>query len=104
VKHFAPVESAEEALAFAHVLTEASAFYGGKLPPDAVPYPGELPITSVDKVASGWVVRLFQNEDCGCGPHNELAVDFLVTREGGVKRLGSRPVWRNPKEDGACYD
>jgi hypothetical protein len=104
VKRFAPVESAEEALAFALALTEAHAFFDGKLPRDAVPYPGELPTTSVDAVASGWVVHLFEYEYCGCGPHDEVVVDVLVTREGKVKMGGRRPVWRYPKEDGSCYD
>jgi hypothetical protein len=103
-KRFAPVESAEEALAFALALTEARAFFDGKLPRDAVPYPGELPTTSVDAVASGWVVHLFEYEGCGCGPHDEVVVDFLVTREGKVKWVGNRPVWRYPKEDNTCND
>jgi hypothetical protein len=81
VKRFAPVEPAEEALAFAVALTEARAFFDGKLPRDAVPHSSELPTTSVDEVASGWVVHLFEYEGCGCGPHDELVVDFLVTRE-----------------------
>jgi hypothetical protein len=104
VKRFAPVESAQEALSFAVALTDAYALFDGKLPRGVVPYPGELPTTSVDEVALGWVVHLFRYLACGCGPHDEIVVDFLVTRKGEVKELGSRPVWRDSKEDNLCAD
>jgi hypothetical protein len=104
VKRFAPVDSPEEALAFALALTNTEAFFTIAIPNDAVLYPGHFEPTSVEKVDAGYLVHLFHYVACGCGPHDELAVDFLVTRAGDAKEVASRPVWGFPKQNGRCAD
>lgn len=104
VKRFAPVESPAEALAFAVALTDSKALFKIELPKDAVVFLKKIDPTSVTPVAEGFKVRLFAYQFCGCGPHNHLAVDYLVTRAGEIRELDSEPAWNDPKTAKLCVD
>jgi hypothetical protein len=98
---FAPVESADEALAFALVATDLAAKYGlegvgGQY------YAETIEGTHVDEAPEGYVIHLFANTEplCGCGPHITSAVDVLVTREGRVEVISTQPAYGY----GACID
>ena len=104
VKRFAPVESPAEALAFAVALTDSKALFKIELPKDAVVFLKQIDPTSVTPVAEGFKVRLYAYQFCGCGPHNHLAVDYLVTRAGEIRELDSQPAWNDPKTAKLCID
>jgi hypothetical protein len=104
VKRFAPVETPAEALAFAVALTDSKALFKIELPKDAQLFLKTVDPTSVTPVADGFKVRLYGYQFCGCGPHNHLAVDYLVTRAGEVRELDSVPAWTDPKTAKLCID
>ncbi|MEP7125065.1 MAG: hypothetical protein ABJE95_29315 [Byssovorax sp.] len=104
VKRFAPVETAAEALAFAVALTDSKALFKIELPKDAQVFLKSVDPTSVTPVADGFKVRLYGYQFCGCGPHNHLAVDYLVTRAGEIRELESAPAWNDPKTAKLCVD
>ena len=104
VKRFAPVETPEEALAFAVALTDSKALFKIELPKDAEVFFKTIEPTSVEPVAEGFKVRLYGYQFCGCGPHNHLAIDYLVTRAGEVRELASAPAWIDPKTQKLCID
>ncbi len=104
VKRFAPVETPAEALAFAVALTDAKALFKIELPKDAEVFLKSVAPTSVTPVADGFKVRLYGYQLCGCGPHNHLAIDYLVTRGGEVRELASTPAWLDPKAKRLCVD
>lgn len=104
VKRFAPVETPAEALAFAVAMTDAKALFKIELPKDAEVFLKTIEPTSVTPVADGFKVRLYGYQLCGCGPHNHLAVDYLVTRTGEVRELASTPAWLDPKAKRLCVD
>jgi hypothetical protein len=104
VKRFAPVETPAEALAFAVAMTDGKALFKIELPKDAEVFLKTIDPTSVTPVADGYKVRLYRYQFCGCGPHNHLAVDYLVTRAGEVRELSSKPAWLDPKSKKLCVD
>ena len=104
VKRFAPVETPAEALAFAVAMTDGKALFKIELPKDAEVFLKTIDPTSVTPVADGFKVRLYRYQLCGCGPHNHLAVDYLVTRAGEVRELASTPAWLDPKTKKLCMD
>lgn len=104
VKRFAPVETPAEALAFAVAMTDSKALFKIELPKDAEVFLKTIDPTSVEPVADGFKVRLYGYQFCGCGPHNHLAVDYLVTRAGEVRELDSKPAWNDPKTKKLCID
>ena len=104
VKRFAPVESPAEALAFAVALTDSKALFKIELPKDAVVFLKTIAPTSVTPVADGFKVRLYGYQFCGCGPHNHLAIDYLVTRAGEIREIESQAAWSDPKTAKLCVD
>jgi hypothetical protein len=99
---FGPVESKEEALAFALA-------YSGDLA-----YSGEIPsgmrrfapahATSVEEGANGYTVNLLDYQFCGCGPHPYYENTYLVNRTGEVGLVSSVRIYENPEQDGLCVD
>jgi len=104
VARFAPVETPEEALAFALALTRAEARREVVIPRDAEVYVQHVEPTYVETSRRGFKVHLFEFQLCGCGPHDHLAVDYLVTRDGQVKQLSSQPIYADPKMKHVCVD
>ena len=91
---FAPVDSTDEALAFALIATDLAAklsldHAGGEY------YAETIEGTHVDETSEGYVVHLFANpaQCCGCATFVTSAVDVLVTRNGRVTVLESQPAY-----------
>ena len=93
---FSPVETKEEALAFAVALTSSLPRYDTSVPE------GYFPVTSstssirptcVEETEEGFKVHLFDSEICGCGSHPYYAVEYLVTKEGNVTELLREKVY-----------
>ena len=91
---FAPVDSANEALAFALVATDLAAKF--RLDHAGSEYYAEtIEGTHVDETPEGYVVHLFANLErrCDCATFVTSAVDVLVTREGRVEVIESQPAY-----------
>jgi hypothetical protein len=101
---FAPVDSANEALAFAQAVTGFGGYFDLTKEPGLRYFVDVLEDTHVDEVDRGYQVLLYQYQFCGCGPHTTSAVDVLVTREGKVEVLHFEPAFEDPEEDDLCID
>lgn len=103
---FAPIESAEEALSYALVATDLIANYKIKeanlknFGPHF--YLDTLEATHVDETPEGFIVHLFTNPTPpdGCETHITYAVDVLVTHDGRVEEISTRPAFG----DDACIN
>ncbi len=91
---FAPIESANEALSYALVVTDLEARYGLKVQDWAIYLVNKIEDTHVEQTADGFVVHLFDFSDViSCGRHTIYAQDVLVTRDGQVKRINREPIY-----------
>lgn len=103
-KLFAPVESADEALAFAIALTKSEVRSDVQVPEGFVAESKDLTPTYVREVEGGYKVRLFGYNCSGCGPHHYFAMEYLVTKDGDVREISRENLYRDPKEDHLCVD
>ena len=101
---FAPVETPDEALAFAVALTKAVPRTTIELPPDAAVKVATIEPTYVETTPEGYRVHLFDYVGCGCGPHDHQVVDFLVTRDGQLRQLSRAAIYDVPSERALCVD
>jgi len=90
---FAPVETKEEALAFAVALTSSLPRYDTSVPEDYFPVSSSITPTYAKETEGGYMVHLFDSEICGCGSHPYYAIDYLVTRDGNVTELSREKVY-----------
>lgn len=101
---FAPIETADEALSYVLAVTGLYAYYGLELDSEYVYFVDVIEDAHVDPVADGYVVHLFQEEVCGCGPHPTSAVDFHVTPQGYVRQIRLEAMYNDPAKDKMCID
>jgi hypothetical protein len=90
---FAPVETKEEAMAFAVALTSSLPRYDTSVPQDYFPVKSAIRPTYAEVSQEGYKVRLFDSEICGCGSHPYYAVEYLVTKAGNVTELSREKVY-----------
>ncbi len=101
---FAPVETPEEAIAFAHAMTGDYPDFDASLPDGYKAYVDTWDSTYVDVSEEGYKVHLFSYGLCFCGPHNTIWDDSLVHTDGTVEFVDSEPIYHDPAEDGLCVD
>jgi hypothetical protein len=101
---FAPVESAEEALAFAAAITGYYPQYGFEADSSFRYHVVRIEDTHVLEVEGGWLVNLRRYQLCGCGPHTVSEVVVKVTTDGQVEEVSRQPLYEDPKDDGKCVD
>lgn len=101
---FGPVESPEEAIAFAHAMTGDYPDFDASFPDGYEAYVDTWDSTYVDVSEEGYKVHLFSYGLCGCGPHNTIWDDSLVHTDGTVEFVDSEPIYHDPAEDGLCVD
>ena len=94
---FAPITTANEALAYAIAVEGPySAYYGLEYKPDEYEYlVGEMEDTHVETLTEGYLVHLFRYRLCGCGHHETHAVDFHVTNQGHIEETRSELSYRD---------
>ena len=63
-----------------------------------------LKITSVEPVADGYQVIVFEYSKCGCGPHTTSRLTINVTTAGDIVIVESTPAFQNPEEDDLCVE
>ncbi|MDD2755918.1 MAG: hypothetical protein PHS80_10370 [Methanothrix sp.] len=99
---FAPVETKEEALAFAVALTSSLPRYDTSVPENYFPVSSPITPTYAKETEGGYLVHLFDKEICGCGSHPYYAIDYLVTRDGNVTELSREEVFNSTMQ--ICVD
>jgi hypothetical protein len=98
VAAFAPVKTAEEAIAFAHVLSGDDAYDKAVTADD-----GTAMITRPLLLNDDFRFKLFRSQICGC-EHPVSSVNYRVTRDGTVTEIAHAIVLRNAHDDGMCKD
>lgn len=93
VRLFAPVETPEEAMAFALALTDSYADYSPEPPEGYHPVAPSVRPSCVRKTGEGYVVHLFWRAKCGCGTHPYYEIDYLVAWNGDVSEISRSMVY-----------
>ena len=101
---YAPVESPQEALAFALALYPVEARYDLSVQPGLKYDVRELEDTYVEIVDGGYLVHVFHYQLFGCGPHYTQGWLIKVTTDGQSEVLERQDLFRNPLEDNLCVD
>lgn len=93
--YFLPIDSPEKALSYVAAVT-------GYYPKYEIPGIGGRYFVMVvedsyaKKFYDGYIVHLYYYDSCGCGPHPYFTVDYLVSRNGEIKELGTQKIWEDP--------
>ncbi|MBN1437772.1 MAG: hypothetical protein JW929_00045 [Anaerolineales bacterium] len=101
---FAPVDSANEALAYALAHGPYSAQYGLRFDRGLRYLAATVEDTYVAETDGGYRVHLFHYQFFGCGPHTTSSVDLRVATDGTVEEVKTEAVFQDPKEDSLCVD
>ncbi len=101
---FAPIESENEALSYALVWDDLSAYYDLEYEPHLRYLVDVVEDTFVTEVDGGYQVHLYYYQFYGCGPHTTYAVDLLVTFDGQIEEDNVEGVFEDPEEDDLCVD
>ncbi len=101
---FAPIESPDEALAYAIAVKGLDAVYGLKYEPGYAYSVDVIEDSFARPDGDGYVVRLFHFRMFGCGPHEMVAFDLRVSRDGTIQDVAQQAMYRDPKMDGLCID
>ncbi|HPS92155.1 MAG TPA: hypothetical protein PKV33_08365, partial [Methanothrix sp.] len=99
---FAPVETKEEALAFALALTSSLPRYDTSVPEGYFSVSSAMTPTYANETEKGYIVHLFDSQLCGCGTHPYYAVDYLVSKDGNVTEIARQEVYNSTMQ--ICFD
>ena len=102
--YFAPIESPEEALAFAVTVTHLEAKFSQQAEPDMRYLVKKVEDTHVVKTAEGYQVNLFGFNICGCGNHGEYERTLVVKQDGSLVEKEIRMIYEDPQMDNMCID
>jgi len=101
---YAPIESPNEALAYAIAATGNQPLYNYDSSLDYRYLIKELPETKVEEVTGGYEVLLYDYQFCGCGPHTYSIVKINVQVDGTLTVSDPIPAYEDPEQDGLCVD
>jgi hypothetical protein len=95
--YFAPIESDDEALSYAQLVTGLDAVYGREAVQEAsyIYRTDHLEDTYVVNTDEGYLVNLFSGPEplCGCGTHTFYQRNVLVRPDGQVEVIESTPLY-----------
>jgi len=104
-RRYAPIESADEALAFALAATGLVELRGFERIETYRYFLDEISDTRVSEEEGGYLVRNLKHyKQFGCGPHPTSLVTVRVTTEGTVEELSRERAFENPATDRLCVD
>ena len=103
-KAYAPITSAEEALSYAIAATGLPAYFGLEAPQGFRYFVDQLEDSHVTATDQGYLVYLYANKFCGCGPHTTSYVEVLIKPDGTLEETGRTPVFEDPEQDTLCID
>jgi hypothetical protein len=101
---FAPIESPDEALAYAVAVTGLGPEYGLSHAPNFEYFTDVIEDTTVTEEGDGYLVRLFHFRLFGCGPHEMLEFDLHVSRAGVIEQRERTALYKDPAMDNLCVD
>lgn len=101
---YAPIETEDEALAYALTVNQASAYFDLELDPELEYLVDTIEDTHVERVDEGFRVHLFHYQFIGCGPHETYALTYQVTTSGEIEEINAEPIYKDPAEDDLCVD
>jgi hypothetical protein len=103
-QYFAPIESPEEALAYAIAATGYQSLYNFTPPPEYRFLLDNIEETTINNTNDGYIVALYHHQFCGCGPHITFLTKVRVNFDGTINLLDPVPAFEDPAEDGLCVD
>ena len=88
---FTPIQSPEEAVNYAQLMTGLDAVYQLVPEPEYIYFYDPVDATRVETTTEGYRVFLFHYPGCGCEPWINSEVELLVNRDGSITWLGAKP-------------
>ena len=88
---FAPIQSPDEAVNYAQLMTGLVAAYQLVPEPEYIYFYDPVDATRAETTSEGYRVFLFHYPGCGCEPWVNSEVELLVNRDGNITWLGARP-------------
>lgn len=101
---FAPIDSAEEAFSYAIAATGYSALFDLETIKKPALYVDQIEESFVEEGKGDYVVHLFKNYLCGCGPHITQSVAVTVREDGTIQIAEPVDAFSDPQYDGLCVD
>lgn len=103
---YAPIESPEEALAYAMALSGNQAILDPRqlVEPDFRFFTEVLPASRAVAVGEGYEVSLYDYQRFGCGPHPHELVSYQLSREGELREVKRQKLFEDPLFDALCVD
>lgn len=102
---FKPVDSYQEALSYAIVMTGNFPVFNADFFQEKFTYFIAVPKpTNVRETEDGYYVTLFDYKHFGCGEHPYYLVTYSVTKDGQVKVTNRKKAFKDPDEDSLCRD
>lgn len=102
---FKPVDSYQEALSYAIVMTGNFPVFNADFFQEKFTYfIADPKPTNVRENYDGYYVTLFNYKHFGCGEHPYYLVTYSVTKDGQVKETNRKKAFKDPDEDSLCRD
>lgn len=92
IEMFAPIDSPEEALSYAQMVTGLEARYGFEYDPTLMYFDESIEGTRVSETESGFEMNLFNLQGCGCEPWINSKIDIRVDRAGEITWMDAVPI------------
>jgi hypothetical protein len=90
---FAPIDSPEEAVSYAQLVTGLEAIYGFSYDPTLMYFHEMIEGTHVTKTDGLFDMNLFNYAECGCEPNFTTQIDIQVNRAGKITWKNAVPVY-----------
>ncbi|MFH1174347.1 MAG: hypothetical protein V1725_04390 [archaeon] len=101
---FAPITRPEQALSYAALVTDSYPLYSLEKRAGYKYIVRQVDLSYVNATSSGFIVHLFRDDHCGCGPKGRAAVDYLVSDEGKITLLNQQVIEEDLSLRRACVD
>jgi len=99
---FTPIDSPEEAVSYAQMVTGVDAFYSFAYNPTFMYFHESIEGTHATQTDGGFEMNLFNFAACSCEPFINSQIDIQVDREGQVTWVDAIPVFMTTGE--VCVD
>jgi len=103
-KIFSPIDTADEAFSYAIATTGYTALFDLETIKKPTLYAETLEESFVEEVDGGYIVHLFNNYLCGCGPHITQSVAITVREDGTIQIAQPVDAFSDPQYDDLCVD
>jgi len=101
---FAPIDSADEAFSYAIATTGYAALFDLETIKKPTLYVDQIEESFVKEGNGDYVVHLFKNYMCGCGPHITQSVAITVREDGTIQIAEPVDAFSDPQYDDLCVD